>query len=343
MAIYKIFPEKDTFISYYRSTQNFGRDEVLEISNETELTSLHADKTRALIQFPTTQISDVITNKVSGSFVSYLKLFFANAYIPSDYTILAYPISQSWEMGLGRSTDSPINTIGCTWDNATQSTSWVNAGGDYLQNISSSQNFNYISDKDINMNINNIVLGWNSGSFSNYGIILKQSSSIEGSTEPLITKFFSMDTHTIYPPQLEFRWDDSLYSTTLTQITSSDFISTISNNKTEFEENTIYKFRIKARDRFPARQFSTTSVYLTTKALPSSSYWALKDVKTEEMVVDFDTTYTKISCDNTSNYFKLYMDGLEPERYYQILYKVVLNDGETVIVDDVSNYFKIVR
>jgi hypothetical protein len=246
-------------------------------------------------------------------------------------------------MGLGRSTDSPINTIGCTWNAAAQSTNWVSAGGDYLENISSSQDFNYISDKDINMDVSDIVLNWNSGSFSNYGFLLKQSSSIEGTNNPLITKFFSMDTHTIYPPQLEFRWDDSLYNTTLTQITSSDFVSTISNNKTEFEENTIYKFKIKARDRFPTRQFSTTSIYLTTKALPSSSYWALKDIKTEEMVIDFDTTYTKISCDNTSNYFKLYMDGLEPERYYQILYKVVLNDGETVIVDDTSNYFKIVR
>jgi hypothetical protein len=193
------------------------------------------------------------------------------------------------------------------------------------------------------MNVSNIVLGWNSGSFSNYGILLKQSSSIEGSNEPLITKFFSMDTHTIYPPQLEFRWDDSSYNTILTQITSSDFVSTISNNKTEFEENTIYKFRIKARDRFPARSFSTASIYLNTKALPSSSYWALKDIKTEEMVVDFDTTYTKISCDNTSNYFKLYMDGLEPERYYQIIYKTIISDGETVVIDDPSNYFKIVR
>lgn len=343
MAIYKIFPEKDTFISYYRPTQNFGRDEVLEISNETELTSLHADRTRALIQFPTSQISDVISNKVTGSFVSYLKLFLANAYIPSDFTIMAYPISRSWEMGLGRSGDDPITTLGCTWNSAAQSSSWITAGGDYLSNIPSSQSFNYITDKDINMNVSNMVLGWNSGSFSNYGILLKQSSSIEGSDEPSITKFFSMDTHTIYPPQLEFRWDDSSYSTTLTQITTSDFISTISNNKTEFEENTIYKFRIKARDRFPVRQFSTSSVYLNTKALPSSSYWALKDVKTEEMVVDFDNNYTKISCDNTSNYFKLYMNGLEPERYYQILYKVVLNDNETVIIDDNSNYFKIVR
>lgn len=343
MAIYKIFPEKDTFISYYRDTQNFGRDEVLEISNETELTALHADKTRALIQFPSSQISDVISNKITGSFVSYLKLFLANAYVPIDYTILAYPISRSWDMGLGRSSDTPITTLGCTWDNATQSSSWVTAGGDYLQNISSSQNFNYISDKDINMNVSNIVLGWNSGSFSNYGILLKQSSNIEGSNEPLITKFFSMDTHTIYPPQLEFRWDDSSYNTTLTQITSSDFISTISNLQTEFEENTVYKFRIKVRDKYPTRQFSTTSVYLNTKALPSTSYWALKDVKTEEMVIDFDTNYTKISCDDTSNYFKLYMDGLEPERYYQILYKVILNDGETVIIDDNTNYFKIVR
>ena len=343
MAIYKIFSEKDTFISSYKPIQNFGRDEVLEISNETELTSLNATKTRALIQFPTSQIIDLINNTISGSFVSYLKLFLANAYIPSDYNILGYPISRSWEMGLGRSGDDPITTLGCTWNDAAQSSSWVSAGGDYLENISSSQDFNYLSNKDINLDISNIVLDWYSGSIPNYGLLLKQSSSIEGSNDPIITKFFSMDTHTIYPPQLEFRWDDSSYSTTLTQITSSDFISTISNNKTEFEENTIYKFRIKARDKFPTRQFTTASVYLNTKALPSNSYWALKDIKTEEMVVDFDTTYTKISCDNTSNYFTLYMDGLEPERYYQILYKIVLNDGETIIIDDVSNYFKIIR
>ena len=61
------------------------------------------------------------------------------------------------------------------------------------------------------------------------------------------------------------------------------------------------------------------------------------------MVIDFDDNYTKISCDNKSNYFKLYMDGLEPERYYQILYKVVLNNDETIIIDNNNNYFKLVR
>jgi len=343
MAVYKIFSEKDTFISSYYSTQNFGRDEILEISNETELNSLNSNITRALIQFPSNQILDIIDNKISGSFTSHLKLFLANAYLPSDYTLYAYPLSSSWEMGLGRSGDNPISTLGCTWESSSPSSNWINPGSDYITNISSSQYFNYLSNKDINLDISNIVLNWYSSSIENYGILLKHDDNIEGSNNPIITKFFSMDTHTIYPPQLEFRWDDSSYNTTLNQITSSDFTSNIINNKTEFEENTIYKFRIKARDKFPTRQFSTTSVYLNTKALPSSSYWALKDVKTEEMVIDFDTEFTKISCDNNSNYFNLYMNGLQPERYYQILYKVVLNNGETIIIDNKLNYFKVVR
>jgi hypothetical protein len=343
MAVYKIFPEKDTFISSYRSTQNFGRDEILEISNETEITSINADVTRALIQFPTSQIIDLVNNRISGSsFASYLKLFLANATLPIDYTIFGYPISQSWDMGLGRSANDPITTEGCTWV-STGTINWDVSGSDFITNPFSSQSFTYIDSKDINMNLTSITRLWYSGSIQNNGILLKLSSSIENSTIPLITKFFSMDTHTIYPPQLEFRWDDSLYNTTLTQLTASNFNSVISNNKAEFEEDTIYTFRLKSRDKFPARAFTTSSVYLNTKALPSTTYWALKDVKTEEMIVDFDTNYTKVSCDNTSNYFKLYMNGLEPERYYQILIKTILSNGETIVIDDKSNYFKIVR
>lgn len=343
MAVYKIFPEKDTFISKYRSTQNFGRDEILEISNETEITALNADVNRALIQFSTSQIVDVITNKTGVGYISYLKLFLAEATLPIDYSIYAYPISQSWDMGLGKSSDNPITTVGCTWISRTSTENWITTGSSFISSISSSQSFNYISNKDINIDVTSIVDQWNSNSIPNNGFLLKLSSSIENSTTPLITKFFSMDTHTIYPPQLEFRWDDSTYSTTLTEITSSDFTPVITNNKSEFEENTVYTFKIKVRDRFPARAFQTSSVYLNAKALPSSSYWALKDVKTEEMIIDFDTAYTKISCDNTSNYFNMYMDGLEPERYYQILYKTILSDGETVVIDDKSNYFKVVR
>ena len=332
MAIYKLFSEKDTFISKHRSTQNFGRDEILEISNETILNSINADVNRTLIKFETAQIDSLI-NFISGSFSTSLRLFLANATIPSDYTIYSYPISQSWDMGLGKAADNPITTNGVTWDTAPT----------YTTEYSGSQTFLYSSDKDINIDVTSIVGQWNSGLISNNGLILKLSSSIEDSLTPLITKFFSMDTHTIYPPHLEFKWDDSLYSTTLSEITSSNFSTSITNNKSEFSENVTYKFRIKSRDVYPSRTFSTSSVYTNTKVLPSTSYWALKDAKTEEMIIDFDTNYTKISCDNTSNYFKLYTNGLQPERYYQILYKTLLSNGEVIIIDDKSNYFKLIR
>jgi hypothetical protein len=58
-------------------------------------------------------------------------------------------------------------------------------------------------------------------------------------------------------------------------------------------------------------------------------------------VVDFDTTYTKLSMDGTSSYFILYMDGLEPERYYKILIQTTI-DGNTVVVSN-DNYFKVVN
>ena len=63
---------------------------------------------------------------------------------------------------------------------------------------------------------------------------------------------------------------------------------------------------------------------------------------TEEIVVDFDTVGTKISCDSTGNFFTVYMNGLQPERYYKILIKSVLSNGETVVMDK-DYIFKVVR
>ena len=36
------------------------------------------------------------------------------------------------------------------------------------------------------------------------------------------------------------------------------------------------------------------------------------------------------------------MNGLEPERYYKLLIKTILSDGETVIFDE-NYYFKVIR
>ena len=248
-------------------------------------------------------------------------------------------------MGTGRVSDDPKTQDGCSWGwrGESGSNAWTTDGGDWHTNqASASQDFTYVSDKDISMDVTEIIQDWNSGSVVNDGFIVKHSASIEFSASYVQTQYFSVDTHTIYPPELEFNWDDSSYATPLTAVTSSDFVVAFTNLKSEFEDRGVYNYRVKTRDKYPTRAVQTSSVYLNAKVLPTSSYWGLKDAKTDEMVVDFDTSYTKISADSGSNYFTVYMDGLEPERYYQLMIKTIIGD-ETLIVEDKGNYFKVVR
>jgi hypothetical protein len=106
--------------------------------------------------------------------------------------------------------------------------------------------------------------------------------------------------------------------------------------------------RIGTRYTYPPRQFTTSSVYLTNLYLSENSYWALQDVKTGEMVVDFDENFTKLSADSIGNYFTLYTSGLEINRYYRLLIKtnifstvygpLSLYDSEQAIYDALSRY-----
>ena len=365
MAIYKIFPEKSaTLYSFYPVT-NTGIDEILDLSTYKSITGTD-EVSRPIIKFPSNQISDIINSKISGSsFDVYLKLYLANASsLPLNYTIFSHPLSQDWNIGTGRLSNTPTTTDGVGWvftdqsgsikwvsgsliSNTTASYTGSNEGGGTWWTSSlyqSTQSFNNISDKDIELQVTNVVGAWNSGSIDNYGFILKHSSSLEFTTASKFeTKYFSANTHTIYPPTLEFRWDDSSYSTgSLTVFTSSLCAVTMWNNKAEFQQDSVQRFRVNVRDQYPSIAFRTSISYANTKALPSSSYWSIKDLDTEEIIVDYDTLYTKISCDSNGNYFNIYMNGLEPERYYKVLIKSVFLDGEVVIFDE-DYIFKVIR
>ena len=126
---------------------------------------------------------------------------------------------------------------------------------------------------------------------------------------------------------------------TIAFITSSQIVLSFPNNKGYFNKDSITKFRINCRPQYPNRTFQTSSFYIANYYLPISSSYAIKDLDTNEFVVDFDDVYTRVSADSEGNYFKVFMNGLEPERYYCILVKTVLN-GETQILDD-NYYFKV--
>ena len=369
MAIYKIFPEKSATLYSFYPTVNTGLDEILEISTFYSIDGTD-EVSRAVIKFPSAQISGTFADRVKNkNFDVYLKLYLANASsIPLNYTLQAHPLASDWNMGTGRLGNSPITVDGVSWKYKDQDSgsvwftnssfpsgttgsfrsgsSAVVGGGLWYtgSQYASSQSFTNSTSKDIELKVTNTVSASYTNILPNYGFVLKHSSSIEfTSASKFETKYFSGNTHTIYPPCLEIRWDDSSYNTgSIAIVSSSLFTVTLGNNKSEYQQDSVQRFRVNVRDQYPTRRFQTTSLYLDNKALPSSSYWSIKDLDTEEIVVDYDTNYTKISYDASGSYFDVYMNGLEPERYYKLLFKTVLTNGETIISDN-NYYFKVIR
>ena len=213
--------------------------------------------------------------------------------------------------------------------------------------IGTQQRLNYTSDKDIKMNVTNTIELIHSGTIDNNGFIIKQSNEDEfkeSQAKAANIKYFSIDTHTIYPPHLDMKFKDYNFDTgssTNTIIDTQEIVATLSQNQGEYQRESIQKFYINSRPQFPTRSFSTDSIYNKNYYLPTGSYYAVKDLATNEFIIDFDTQFTQISADERGSYFTIYMNGLEPERYYQILIKTTIN-GTTLILDD-NYYFKVIN
>lgn len=373
MAVYKLFPEKDASIYSEFPSLNTGLDEILDVS--TFYNSISPAVSRFLIKFSQDEIEDILDNKVgSANFQTNLRTYIANITgLNSDTTLEIYPISGSWNMGTGRYSNDPQTQNGVCWASrlssgsgnwstsfdpyVTASYSGSNIGGGNWYtgstlglDITQSQVLNYSSDKDLNVNVTNTILTWYSSSDSrvnNEGFIIKQSNEDEFIADRnyvTTVKYFSVDTHTIYPPQLEFKWDDFIFNTgssTNSIINTSRMVASLDNNAGTYRRGSVEKIRVNSRPQFPQRVFQTASIYTTNYYLPTASYYAVKDLDTNEFVINFDETYTKISADSESSYFTLYMNGLEPERYYQILIKTNIG-GETLVLDD-NYYFKVIN
>lgn len=367
MAVYKIFASADASLYSNQPARNTGLDEILEVSvkNSSQPLNFFVDPVpsepllqddirRSVILFSQTDLNKIKTFR-TGSWQTNLRLYLANAEnLTTTYNLEVAAVSSSWSMGTGKLIDNPQTRNGVCWYNTgsfiSASNNWPNAayyltpGGGNWYGSFVSQSFEYNVNKDVDVNVTPIVNSWFSGS-NNAGFIIKHPQSIENNSNTYIAlSFFSVDTHTIYPPTIEMKWDDSSYSTgSLSVINSSNTVVTLANNTSVYKYGTDkYKFRINARDQYPTRTFTTASLYTVNKALPQTSYWAVQDAKTEDMVINFDDTYTKISCDGTSSYFNMYMNGLEPERYYKILIKTDLSDGESYEIDN-NLIFKVVR
>jgi len=369
MAVYKIFPIADSTIYSAYPSLNTGLDEILEASiTDESFSDPNPQTSRMLIQFSSDEINNIITNKIStASWASSLKLFVSNAEgITGTTAVECFPISGSWNMGTGKYNDNPAVENGVCWTyrNASGSVYWKfssfgpyvtasftgsnSGGGNWYTgssisglNVKSTQSFSYYDDKDLNFNVTDTIKAWISGAIVNNGFIVKQQTEFS-TTQATELKYFSRDTSTIYPPQLEFKWNDFVYSTgSLTVLNQSPSYVNIEQNPGIFYSQSVNIFRVNSRPQYPARTWVTSSWYTENYALPTASYYAVKDLDTNEYVIDFDSVYTRISADSQSSYFDIYMNGLQPERYYTILIQTIIY-GSTLVIDQ-NIVFKVIN
>jgi hypothetical protein len=374
MAVYKIFPSQDATLYSAYPTMNTGIDEILEASTNfkigvTETNGEYPQASRFLVQFDSNEITYVSASLIgTASWAANLKLFVANdGGLSGTTAVAANAVAQIWNMGTGRYLNNPEtqNGVSWIWRSYSGSNAWTTAnfstgqtgsynlstnpsssgGGVWWTGSQATNIFSYYSDLDLSFNVKSIVEKWNSGSWNNYGFIVRQTESqefVNSINEQVTLKYFSRDTYTIYPPCLEFKWDDSVYNTgSLTVLITNPATILLAQNPGVFYDQSVNIFRVNARPTYPPKVWQTSSIYITNYALPAESYYAIKDLDTNEMVIDFDTTYTKLSCDASGSYFKLYMNGLEPERYYTVLIQTTIQ-GSTIVFDD--NYsFKVVN
>ena len=297
--------------------------------------------------------------------------------LQSNTTVECYPVYGDWNMGTGRYLDEPEQTNGTSWIWKTYSgsTQWLTSsypsfitasynttyapagGGNWFTGstvawfnsntypISASTTFGFYDTKDLNLDVTNIIRARYTGSISPDGFIIKQEVEFinDREVQPEL-KYFSRDTHTIYPPSLQFSWRDYTWnsgSSSMEILNSLPATITLAQNPGIFYPQSNNRFRINARPTYPLQIWQTSSIYTNNYYLPTSSYWAIKDLDTNEMVIDFDTQYTQLNADSSSSYFDIYMNGLEPERYYAILIKSEI--AGTIQVFDDQYYFKIIN
>ena len=354
---------------------NTGFDEILEVNKVVNDNGTIGNVSRVLIDFDYAYISESIqSGRIPSTAKFYLNLFDATSEeVEASQSLHVYMVSGSWKQGTGKLDHNPVTSDGVSYQyrDHENETPWVtgsrldDGGAWFTSSISSqyevSSSYSISFDKkDVRADVTSLVKNhiYSSSIFPNNGFLVKRKSkrpttsifafnsgsdttADEASSTRLGNlKFFSRETHTIYPPKLEVMWDDSSWATgSLSALSSTDLERLkvyFQNIRPEYKENSKVKLRVVGRELYPTTTFATTPAELSIKYLPSASaFYSVKDAETEETIIPFGTG-SKVSCDSTSNYFNVWMNGLQAERNYRFLIKVVSGSGTT---DEQENYY----
>jgi hypothetical protein len=365
------FATEDTVLYEASESNNFGLDEIIEVRKDVDDAGVSVNVSRILARFDLQAMSQSVVRANAGATAKYyLNMYDAGSdNLTTSQSLYAYPTSGSWNMGRGKTTYSPAETEGCSWAYRTgqnEETYWTKAdikdtGGAWISGsgYEASQSFIHTdTELDMRMDVTDIVNKWFSNNITNNGFMVKRSGSIgnnnvlldEGSSTQLGNfKFFSRDTHTIYSPRLEAVWNSHVWNTgSLQKLDASDLedLQIYSTNlKSRYSNEFDGKIRIVGRTNNPTLSNSpTASAYSVVKYLPTGSQYSVLDNYSDDVVIPYGTG-SYISCDSRGNFIDLNTSGLQVQREYKLLIKVISgsfagsNGTDTEVIDNKFTFF----
>jgi len=330
----------ENYVQISSSIEQFGLNLQTAINASSSLTLVTASFTSATNTL-------ILSGSSSGTNVTITTSSIAG----NDQAIFTSSIGNYSVQG---ATSTTISSFAASTTGSINASGIIQGGGVWYTGsaFEGSQQFLQGNNLDINVDVTTIVQKHSASLFTNsayptgidnHGFLIKQPDSIESDTSSSFgeMKYFSVDTHTIFPPRLVFKWDDSIHNSQSLAKQKGDLSVSLYRNKEEYNKDEEATFRVHVRDKYPTRQFASSSNFLNSGYFTTSSFYSIRDAHTEEEVIPFDNTFTKLSADNEGMFFKVYMNGLQPERYYRILFKHINNEG--VKVYDSNYHFKVIR
>jgi len=320
---------KDNWITDIDSDRNYGKDEILEVGKYTSVGNIITKRT--MVQFNNSEISSYISSNSITDYSMSLEMAVALVDVYSDtFNIDVHPISQSWVEGWGIDDDDWVATSGSSWDwaNSENNEAWIVSGSDYLE---ASASYNMFVDRngyDFCPDIKSIYNSWESGSYNNYGLVIKLPSSLEDDdTNHGLVKFHSRHTNSIYDPLVRLSWDDSSYITGSTELITTQNIKPFIDNYYQRHslDNDTITFRIITKLTKEVKSFSSTYLSPPIYRLDEDTQYSIQDIVTGLEIVPY-SSYSKVSCDSGGNYITIDTSILKEWRTYRISIKTKIND-----------------
>lgn len=129
--MFRIFyAESDATLYESIPMHNTGIDEILEVGKRISSAGDSLQKSRSVVKFDMNEITAVLSkyNADLNTCKFVLQLFTTHAKnLPSDYTIDALVVGQSWINGTGFENSNPAVTNGVAWDRPMSGSAWISS------------------------------------------------------------------------------------------------------------------------------------------------------------------------------------------------------------------------